>query len=447
MSSILLPIVITLVLILLNGLFVAAEFAIVGVSRAEIEQRARQGDRNARLVQWILSDARRQDRFIATAQLGITAASLGLGMYGEHHLAEWIASGLEGLGTNRWIAAHTLASILSIAVLTYFHIVIGEMLPKSLALQHARWSAVTIAPVMRGIQIAMYPLVVLLNGIGNSLLRLVGVDRARAELETYRRPEEIAYILKESEAGGALRKESSEVMQELLEFGDLTAAQAMVPRVRVVGIPVEADANALASILRATPHTRYPVYQGNMDRIIGVLHVRDVLRHIRDGGTLSTNRARPVPYVPETATLDEVLAAMRQGRSHLAVVMDEHGGTAGIITMEDLFEEVVGDISELPGDTPEIVVETEGTVRAAGTARIADVGEALDQVLENEQVDTVSGLVLSLLGRPPRIGDVVEYDSVRFEVAAVNGHGVTFAVVSVIRDGSGSTLDPKPLHA
>jgi CBS domain containing-hemolysin-like protein len=430
MMSVLVPVAIITALIVLNGLFVAAEFAIVGVSRAEIEQGVRRNEPGARLVQWILSDARRQDRFIATAQLGITAASLGLGMYGEHVLAEWIAAGLEGWGAGRWVAAHSLASVLSIVILTYFHIVIGEMLPKSLALQHAHQSAITIAPIMRGIQLAVYPLVVALNGLGNLLLKAVGIDRASANVETYRTPEEIAYILKESEAGGALRREAAEVMQELLEFGDLTAAEVMVPRVRVVGLPVEAPPETLRSTLRAVPHTRYPIYQGSMDVIVGVVHVRDVLRQVRAGGVLSTHRARPVPYVPETASLDEVLTAMRQGRSQLAVVMDEHGGTAGIITLEDLFEEVVGDIAELPDELPEIVIEAAGRVRAAGTARLEAVGEALGQVLENDEVDSVSGLVLSLLGRPPQVGDVVRFDGVRFEVTAVNGHGV--AVVTAV---------------
>lgn len=432
MIDVLLPVAIIAALIIVNGLFVAAEFAIVGVSRAEIEQGARNGEPGAGLVQWVLSDAQRQDRFIATAQLGITAASLGLGMYGEHILAEWIAAGLEGWGAGRWIAAHTVASVLAITILTYFHIVVGEMLPKSLALQHAHRSAVTIAPIMRGVQLAFYPLVVTLNGIGNALLRLVGIDRAHANVETYRTPDEIAYILRESEAGGVLRREAAEVMQELLEFGDLTAAEVMVPRVRIVGVPVDATAEQLRQILRSAPHTRYPVYERSMDSIVGVLHVREILRQIRDGGPLSGYRTQQVPFVPETASLDAVLSAMRQGHCQLVVVMDEHGGTGGILTLEDLFEEVVGDIAELPDDTAELVPEPEGRLRAAGTARLADVGEALGKVLQNDEVDTVSGLVLSLLGRPPRVGDTVVFGGVRFEVTAVNGHGVSWVRASCV---------------
>src|SRR5690606_37635987 len=199
-------------LILLNGIFVAAEFAIVGVSRAEIEQRARRGNRTAVTVRAILADPRRQDRFIATAQLGITAASLGLGMYGEHAVAVWLAGLLEGWGAGRWIAAHSLASVLAVAFLTYFHIVLGEMIPKSLALQQSRRTLFGVVPLMRAIQLVFYPVVLTLNGIGNGLLRLFGVNRAESTVETYRTPEEIAYILRESQAGGVLRKESAEVM-------------------------------------------------------------------------------------------------------------------------------------------------------------------------------------------------------------------------------------------
>ncbi len=439
--EIVVPLVIIVVLIALNGLFVAAEFAIVGVSRAEIEHGARRGNRASIVVRGILSDPRRQDRFIATAQLGITAASLGLGMYGEHALASWFAVLLEDLGAARWVAAHSLASVLAVAFLTYFHIVLGEMVPKSVALQRARSTILGIVPVMRAIQFVFYPVVLLLNGIGNGLLRLVGINRAESTVESYRTPQEIAYILNESQAGGALRKESAEVMRELLEFGDLTAAEVMVPRVRVVGIPLDAGPDVLHETLRSAPHTRYPVYRNTIDDITGVLHVRDVLRRVREGSGTSASLARPVPFVPETASVDEVLATMRRVRSQLAVVMDEHGGTAGIITLEDLFEEVVGDITERPDELPEITPAGPGRVRADGAARLEHVGEELGVVLEHEEVDTVSGLVLALLGRPPRVGDVVVFHRVQFEVTAVRGHGVGSVLATLLAEPVGQNRE------
>src|SRR5215217_6391488 len=198
MTDVLLPTLIVALLLALNALFVAAEFAIVGVSRPVIERRAEDGEWRARLVVRVLRDPGEQDRFIATAQLGITLASLGLGMYGEHLLAGWLSERLGVLGAGRWIAAHTLGSVLAVAILTYFHIVLGEMVPKSIALQHAERSVLWIAPVMRVFQLAALPLVIVLNGVGNAVLRLVGVRRDRVHDEQYRTPEELAYLVHES---------------------------------------------------------------------------------------------------------------------------------------------------------------------------------------------------------------------------------------------------------
>jgi CBS domain containing-hemolysin-like protein len=429
----LVPILIIAGLILLNALFVAAEFAIVGAPRAAIERRAADGDAVARLVAGILRDPRRQDRYIATAQLGITVASLGLGMYGEHVLAEWIGRSLTGLGPLKAAGAHTLASILAVAILTYFHIVVGEMIPKSLALQSADRAALAVTPIMLGIQRVVILPVMALNALGNALLRMVGINRFAASGEHYRTPEELQFIVRESQAGGMLRQESAEVVQELLAFGDLTAGEVMIPRVRVVGIPVGADAERMLRILRATPHTRYPVFDGSLDQIVGVVHIKDILRRIPNRRALRPAEVREVPFIPETAAMDTVLAAMRRVNSQMAVVMDEHGGTAGVITIEDLFEEVVGEIEEGASQHPEISRDAEGRLLVAGTVRIEEVGEELGLVLEHPEVDTVSGLVLAELDRPPALGDVVEYDDVRFEVTAVEGHGVTECAVTPLR--------------
>ncbi len=427
----LVPTLIVAILVLLNALFVAAEFAIVGVSRVEMERAARKGSATARLVRRIIGDPLRQDRFIATAQLGITAASLGLGMYGEHALAEWIAGHLEGWAAERWIAAHTLSSVVAVAVLTYFHIVLGEMVPKSLALQHPGRTALRITPVMRVVQFVTFPLVVAFNGIGNAVLGLMGVRRETRNREHYRTPEEIAYIVRESLAGGLLRKASAQVIGDLLEFGDRTAAEVMVPRVRVVALSADADRDTLAELLRTAPHTRYPVYQGTLDHVVGMLHVRDALRSLRAGRVIGPESLRPVPHLPATARTDQLLAAMSQAGVQMAIVMDEHGGTAGIVTLEDLFEEVVGEITERPTEVPEIIVEGPLRVRADGAVRVEEVGEALGVVLEHEEVDTVSGLVLALLGRRPVMGDVVVYDDVRFEVQTLRGNGVGICLASI----------------
>ena len=423
MSEVVLPILLVAGLILLNGLFVAAEFAIVGVSRPAIERRASRGQRAARLVAAVLRDPREIDRFIATAQLGITVASLGLGMYGEHLLAGWLAGVFEGWGAGRWIAAHTLGSVIAVAILTYFHIVVGEMVPKTIALQRAEGAVLLLAPIMRVLQLVAFPLIVALNGIGNGLLRLVGVDRGKGDADQHRTPEDLAFLVQEARAGGLLRHDAAQVVSELLEFGRLTAGEVMVPRVRIVGAPIGADTPALHRLLREQPFTRYPVYDGSLDRIVGMVHVKDLMRRPADAASLAESEARPVPFVPATARMDQVISAMRAARAQLAVVMDEHGGTAGIVTVEDLFEEIVGDVGDDLAHAQPMAREG-SSLLVAGTMRLDDLAAELGVPVEHDEVDTVSGLVLAVLGRTPVVGDRVEYAGVAFEVEELAGRGV-----------------------
>lgn len=419
-------------LVALNGLFVAAEFAIVGAPRASIEYQASRGSVLAQRVRRVLEDAKRQDRYIATTQIGISVASLGLGMYGEHVLAEWIAQRLAPYDASPWIAAHAMASAIAIGALTYLHIVIGEMVPKALALQRAERTVLYVTPIILLLEAAVYPLVVALNGIGNALLRLIGVRRTEAGTDRYHTTEELQFIIEESQEGGLLRGESGKILRELFEFGDLTAGEAMVPRVLVTGIPVGTEPDELRAIVRSHAHTRYPIYSGDLDNIIGSLHIKDALRHILSNRPVTAREARPLPYVPGPLLLDEVLAAMRRYRSQMAVVMDQHGGTAGLLTIEDLFEEVVGEIEEGKAHGP-IVRDDQGRVHVRGTVRLEEAGEALGCALEHPKVTTISGLVLVLLGRPASVGDVVTYNHVRIEVTEVAGRGVRDAVVERVR--------------
>ena len=415
-------------LLLLNSLFVAAEFAIVAAPRTAIEQRALRGERVARLVKGVLASPRRQDRYIATAQLGITVASLGLGMYGEHHLADALAPLFESLGASRWIAAHAAASVLAVALLTYFHIVIGEMVPKSIALQASERAVLWVTPWMLATEVLLFPLVWLLNAVGNGLLALVGVRR-QASVDRYYTPEELQIVVQESEAGGALRADAGRMLQELFEFGDLTAAQVMVPRVRVTGLEVGASPDEVRDLIQKAPHTRFPVYDGDMDHIVGMVHIKDLLRHLAEDQPVRAAETRPLPVVPETAALDVVLGVMRRERTQMAVVIDEHGGTAGVVTLEDLVEEVVGEIDESSGAKPPIYADEAGRLHVAGTVRLEDVGQRFNLDLAHEEVDSVSGLVLTLLDRPPKVRDTVEYEGLRFEVTAVHGRGVKECVV------------------
>lgn len=443
--SILIPILIVLLLILLNGLFVAAEFAIIGAPRASIERRAAEGHPVAQTVRAILHDPRRQDRYIATAQLGITFASLGLGMYGEHALAIWLAGQFEGLGlssTAGWITSHTLASITAIAILTYFHIVVGEMVPKSMALMHAEQTVLGITRPMLVVKAILYPLVVALNGTGNLLLRLMGIERQFNTSHFYT-SEELQYIVRESQEGGLLRADSGQMLRDLFEFGELTAREAMVPRVHVMGLPLGAPPDELRRRLLESRHTRYPVYEESLDRIVGVVHIKDVLRLLQENRALVREDVRPTAFVPESIELDRILEAMRQARTQLIIVMDEHGGTAGIVSIEDLVTEAVGDMEEGPDDELEITRDAEGRIYATGIVRLDEIGELFDRTLEHEEVDTVSGLMLALLERPPLVGDVVTYEGLRFEAIELEGYGVERCIVSLLppEDEAGEQAD------
>jgi CBS domain containing-hemolysin-like protein len=416
-------------LILLNGIFVAAEFAIVGAPRASIDARAARGDLLAQSVQEILRNPQLQDRYIATAQLGITVASLGLGMYGEHVLADGIYHWLGETGAPAWLLSHGLASVVAIAILTYFHIVVGEMIPKSLALQQAERMALWITPPMLWIKTIVLPLVVVLNGIGNGVLALFGINRSRQNPEQYYTPEELQLIVQESEERGAIRSESGQMLQVLFDFANLTAAEVMVPRVRIVGMPLGAGPDRIRELLGASSHTRYPVFEQDLDHIVGMIHIKDLLRLLLRGESVGQPHARPLPLVPETAPIDTVLSTMRRERTQMVIVIDEHGGTSGIVTLEDLFEEVVGDIDAGPGSAPAPHRDEGGRWRVPGTMRLDELGQLYDLDLEHADVDSVSGLILTLLGRPPEVGDSVRYDRLVLEVTAVKGHGVEEAAV------------------
>jgi CBS domain containing-hemolysin-like protein len=422
---------ITVVLLLTNALMVSAEFAIIGAPRPALEHQANQGDRFARRLLRLLTSPAHQAQFIATSQLGITLASLGLGMFAEHTLAAWLEPRLALAGVERVVAVHTLASILAIAALTYVHILFGEMLPKALAISHAERMLRAIFWPMRIVHLVFYPLVYVLNAAGTAGLRLMGVRRQAGDAEQVYTPEELQIIVEESTEGGAIRAESGMLLRELLEFGDRTAGEAMVPRVRVLGIPVGATPDDIRTMLGRHHHTRYPIYDGDLDHIVGMLHVKDLLRRLLANEPVGGGDLRPMPVVPESAPLDAVLGTMQRSAAHLAIVIDEHGGTAGVISLEDLFEEVIGEIDEGPS-APSIAARPDGSVLAAGTVRLDELGRHFDLDLAHDDVDSVSGLVLALLGRTPLVGDVVNYGRIRVEVTATSGHGVKQARASLL---------------
>ncbi|MBW3565507.1 MAG: hemolysin family protein [Acidobacteria bacterium] len=419
-------IIVVAILIVINALFVAAEFAIISAPRATLIRMASGGSVKATRLLHIIDDPIARDRFIATAQLGITIASLGLGMYGEHSLAEFFEHRLHGSAIEPWVAASTLASVLAIGLLTYLHVVVGEMVPKSFALQYASRTALVVATPMRFFGRLMYPLVVLLNGMGNGILRMLGIEPQGAGV--VHTVEEFQYVVRESMKGGAL-DETGAVLEELLEFSELTAGEVMVPRVRVTGIELGSTPDQLRELIARATHTRYPVFENDLDHIVGVVHIKDVLRALLRDIPLDRTYVHEPRFVPETAGLDQVLKAIIGARTQMILVMDEHGGTAGILTLDDLIEEIVGEVDESIVRRPPMAVDGIGRLVVAGTVRLEELGEELGLDLDHEEIDTVSGIILSILGRPVRVGDVVEYRGLELQVRKARGRGVEECVV------------------
>jgi CBS domain containing-hemolysin-like protein len=306
------------------------------------------------------------------------------------------------------------------------------MIPKGLALQRPERVARLTSWPMRALLLALYPVVTISSAIARVVLRVFGITRQDNTHERSYSPEELQLIVEESEEGGAIRAESGHILRELFEFAELTASQVMVPRVRVAGIPVGATPETLRKIISRYRHTRYAVYDGDLDHVVGMLHVKDLLKRLLSNEPVTAADVRRIPVVPTTAPVDTVLTEMQRTNAHLALVIDEHGGTAGLVSLEDLFEEVVGELDEGQPVAPPIMRDADGSVRAAGTVRLDELGQFFDLDLSHDEVESVSGLVLERLDRPPVVGDVVVYDRIRLEVIAVMGRGVREVKVTVL---------------
>ncbi|HFD38991.1 MAG TPA: HlyC/CorC family transporter [Anaerolineae bacterium] len=421
-AAILLPLVIIAVLILINGLFVAAEFSIIGVRPSRIEQLAAQGNRAARWVQSVLADNRHTDRYIATAQLGITLASLGLGMYAEpaiSHLLEeplhdWF--GLEGG------IVHTISFIIALGLVTYLHIVLGEMVPKSLALHNTERTVLTLSKVMRPVgQLFAIP-VRILNYIGLWTLRLLRIPPPGKNSRLYSL-DELELIVSESYAEGLLAEEERELLENLLDFAGERVEQVMTPRPLMQAVPAAIGEEELLATFETTPYSRLPVYRDSIDDIIGVVHLKDLVRQQIAGRPFDLEALlHPVAYVPATLPIKELLARLKRQHQQLAIVMDEHGGTLGLVTMEDILEEVVGEVrDEFDREEEPLTVVAPGHLLALGTVQLSDLDEYVVLDRQGYDVHTVGGLVWALLGRRPQAGDEVSTGGATLRVEEVEG--------------------------
>jgi len=421
-----------LFLVFLNGFFVAAEFAIVKVRLSQIERRARGGGFAARLALQILH---KLDAYLSACQVGITLASLALGWVGEPFLAEWFRQWLPALGIESENLIHGIAFAVAFAIITYLHIVAGEMAPKSLSIRMAERTTLLIALPLYLFYKAFYPFIEFLNSSALFLLQLVGIDPAEAS-ELAHSEEELKLILARSAKSGHLTGREVEIMENVLLLHEKMAKQIMIPRTAVVSL---STTNTFSENLRITQehqHTRYPLCEGDLDRIIGVVHLKDILAATLRGekGIRMINLKRDVIFYPETITLDALFREFQRLKLHMAVLIDEYGGTTGIVTLEDVLEELVGEIYD-EFDQPVSLIRQVGRREFLidGLCPVRVCEEKLDIRFPKIDVETVGGAVFSLVGHIPRPGHKLEFDYGTLVVEGIDRQRI--AKVRFILDG------------
>jgi putative hemolysin len=410
--NIFLGLLVVLLIVLANGFFVAAEYGLVTARRTRLNELAEAGSRRARIALRIMDSP---IRFIGTVQLGITTFSILLGAVGEPIVEHWIDDPL---------LAPTVAFIVAFAFVTYLHVTLGELVPKAIALTKNEPTALWVALPVEAFFLLTYPLVWFLQASANAVTRLFGIEPAPAGVVAHTE-EDIRLIVSQTEE---IPDAEEEMLYKVFDFADKEAHDVMVPRPEVVALSVELPPQEALAAVIDSPFTRYPVYRDSLDDVIGILHVRDLFGALYDRGidkVVIEEIVRPAYVVPETKDLASLLGEFRRQNQHLALVVDEYGAVQGIVTLEDLLEEIVGEIEDeydLPDDSVERLDERR--IRIHGTFTIDDFNEQFATKLPQEDYHTVAGFVFGELGRAPQPRDQVEFDGLLFEVVEVDGQRI-----------------------
>jgi CBS domain containing-hemolysin-like protein len=413
-------------LIALNALYVAAEFSSVSTRHSRLIQIADEGNPLAEALLPIIRDAQNLDRYIATCQLGITLSSLTLGFYGQSSLADVLAPFFVNIGKLSEVAAQSISATVILLLLTVLQAILGELVPKNIGIQYPEQLALYTSIPTRWSMALFRPLIWFFNGSGQLFMRLLGLT-PNTEHTHVHSPEEILMLVEESEAGGLLDQEERRLLINTLQIRDMFVRHVMIPRTRILAASVDQSAEALLSLIVESPYSRMPLYDGNIDNIIGVLHLKDLLclSYLTEQPSVASV-TRPVLFVPETSTVADVLSLLQRGQYYVAVVLDEFGGTAGIVTVEDLLEEIFGEFQdEFETAPPNLRLMSDGRLFIRGDILVKDLNEWLDLYLNSDEVDTIGGLVLNECGSVPKVGDEIQVDTVQFRVEAMDGKGIT----------------------
>ena len=421
-GSTLLGILAVVVLVLANAFFVAAEFALVGARRTRLEELIQQGQRKAILARRAVQSL---GRYISATQLGITLASLGLGWIGEPAFAHVIAGLFDWLpeGARPW-ATHGVAVAVAFALITLLHIVLGELVPKAVAILYPEQVVLWAALPLTAFVWVMTPPIWILDHAANGLLNLLGIN-PRGEAERLHSPDELRMLVEQSEEGGSLATEDARLLEGVFEFSEKTAQEVMTPRTRMVALEADSSVQRAAAVIATAGRSRYPVYGETLDDIVGVVHAKAILAALREDPERPLKDVmRPPLFVPGTRQVEDVLADMKRQRTHLALVLDEYGGTAGLVTMEDLLEEIVGDIEDEYDRAERPAPQPDGATLLEGTLPLGDLAERTGIEIEDEDYTTLGGYLFGRLGRLPRPGDTVTVRERTFEITEMEGRRV-----------------------
>ena len=411
-----------LILVLLNGLFVAAEFAFVRIRTTQVDRLVRDRRPSAGLVKIA---CQKLDQYLAVCQLGITICSLGIGALAEPAIADLIEPGLGNLGIPETLL-HPIALTIALSIASFLHVVFGELAPKTFAIQRAERTSLFVAPFMRFFYYLLYPLTTFFNGTANAITGALGVAPASESDETHSE-EEIRQLIAQSTRSGILEKNEEEMLEGIFDLEDTPVREIMVPTPDVAVLPAGMGLEELFAVAAEGQHTRYPVQEDDSpDKILGTVHVKDVLRAIRaeglDARVTASDLVREVLTVPESRRVSDVLRDLRQQEMRVAIVIDEWGSFEGLVTVEDIVEEIVGELrDEFDEEEEPLVREVEDGYRLDGRTPIRVVNKVLDSDLASEEFDTVGGLIFGQLGHVPAVGDEVRLDGHLLRVEEVDG--------------------------
>ncbi|MBE3576949.1 MAG: HlyC/CorC family transporter [Limnochordales bacterium] len=415
-------------LVILNGFFVVAEFSLVKMKGSRLHDLAETGSGRARAVQRVVENLQ---FFLPAIQLGITVASLALGWIGLPALAEWIRSLFAPWQTGSGAVWHWIVAVLAFGLLAFLHVLAGELVPKSLAIRAAERGALWTAPVLLALYYLTFPFLWLFHKGVTRVLRLFGLTVA-SEADLARSEEELRDLVSSSHEQGVLDAVERDLLVNVFDLSERVAKEVMIPRQDMVCIFTDQTLGEIMQTIRSSGHTRYPLCEGDRDHIIGLVHVRDLIGLSVQPGVSSERRLSDLPdwrrithevlMIPEGTSVTRLLKEMQRRRTHMAIVLDEYGGTAGLITMEDIVEEIVGEIyDEFDKEPPKVQPRGANAYELDGSLLLEDVAELLNTRLEDPDVETVGGFVFNRLGRKPKRGDMIVHEQYRFQVLEVKG--------------------------